>query len=127
LKGDNDILFFSSGAKSAFRVGGMQGDKSYIVSVHTYPINTEIKTVKTYGRSSGITFGAAAPAATPPVSPSGGAVTLELNSSLVLLPENLMQPRYFDSRVGYFAVGYTDFDKDPQGVERVNMIKRWRL
>src|SRR5690606_28843215 len=42
LKGDNDILFFSSGAKSAFRVGGMQGDKSYIVSVHTYPINTEI-------------------------------------------------------------------------------------
>ena len=38
-----------------------------------------------------------------------------------------MQARYFDPRVGYFAVGYTDFDINPQGVERVSLIKRWRL
>lgn len=38
-----------------------------------------------------------------------------------------MQPRYYDPRVGYFAVGFTDFDLNPQGVERVQMIKRWRL
>jgi hypothetical protein len=29
--------------------------------------------------------------------------------------------------VGYFAVGYTDFDLNPQGVERIAVVKRWRL
>ena len=49
---------------------------------------------------------------------SGGNMTLELNSSIVLLPEKPMQPRYFDPRVGYFTVGYTDFDANPQGVNQ---------
>ncbi len=38
-----------------------------------------------------------------------------------------MQARHFDARVGYFTVGYTDFDENPQGVERVSLVKRWRL
>jgi hypothetical protein len=54
-------------------------------------------------------------------------MTLELNSSLVLLPKVPMQSRYFDPRVGYFAVGYTDFDANPQGVKNIAVVKRWRL
>ena len=50
-----------------------------------------------------------------------------MNSSLVLLPKHPMQPRYFDPRVGYFTVGYTDFDANPQGVETASLVKRWRL
>jgi len=38
-----------------------------------------------------------------------------------------MKARYFDPRVGYFAVGYTDFDLNPQGVKEIELIKRWRL
>ncbi len=38
-----------------------------------------------------------------------------------------MQPRYFDPRVGYFAVGYTDFDQNPQGIKQLVLAKRWRL
>jgi hypothetical protein len=38
-----------------------------------------------------------------------------------------MKPRFFDPRVGYFAVGYTDFDLNPQGVKEVELVKRWRL
>ena len=38
-----------------------------------------------------------------------------------------MQARYFDPRVGYFTVGYTDFDENPQGVEKSFSSKRWRL
>jgi hypothetical protein len=38
-----------------------------------------------------------------------------------------MQPRFYDARVGYFAVGYTDFDANPQGVKSVSLVKRWRL
>jgi hypothetical protein len=29
--------------------------------------------------------------------------------------------------VGYFTTGYVDFDANPQGIERVSMITRWRL
>jgi hypothetical protein len=92
------------------------------VGVKSFPINVEIKAVKTYGRT---------PAPSTTGFGGGGAgsgnLTMELNSSLVLLPKVPMQPRYFDPRVGYFAVGYTDFDANPQGVESIAMVKRWRL
>jgi len=50
-----------------------------------------------------------------------------LNSSIVLLPEEPMQQRWFDPRVGYFAGGYTEFSDDQQGVEQIRFIARWRL
>lgn len=120
INGDNEILFFDQRMKSGLRLGGVQPDKSYIVDVRSYPINTEIKTVKTYSKSGGM----GAPGM--PGGPGGNA-TLELNSSLVLLPNVPMQARYFDSRIGYFTTSVTDFDADPQGVKRVQMITRWRL
>jgi hypothetical protein len=121
--GDNDVLFFNSNLKTANRIGSLQSDKSYIESIRSYPINVEITTVKTYARtpsSPGIGgFGGGIA--------SGGNLTVELNSSMVLLPRVTMQSRFFDARIGYFTVGYTDFDANPQGVESVQLIKRWRL
>ncbi len=123
INGDNDVLNFTSSLKSMLRIGSVQNDKSYIVSVKSYPINVEIRTIKTYSRipamGSAGGFGGGGSA--------GGNMTMELNSSMVLLPKVPMQPRYFDSRVGYFAVGHTDFDADPQGVKNISMVKRWRL
>lgn len=121
ISGDNDILFFNSSLKSSQRIGALQNDKSYVVGVRSFPINIEITTVKTYGRTP-------APSTVPGI-PTGGTgnITVELNSSMVLLPKDPMQARYYDARVGYFAVGYTDFDLNPQGVKSVGVIKRWRL
>lgn len=124
ISGDNDILHFSSGSKSTYRIGSLQADKSYIDNLRAFPINVEIKTVKTYSRMPAqptAGFGGGGGSA------AGGNLTVEINSSLVLLPKVPMQPRYFDKRVGYFVTGYTDFDANPQGVENVVMIKRWRL
>jgi Met-zincin/Domain of unknown function (DUF5117)/Domain of unknown function (DUF5118) len=123
---DNDILNFASNLKTLFQVGGQQTDKSYIVSVKTYPLNVEIKTVKTYSKSSGGGFGAPAPL---PFGSTGGGqlLTMELNSSLLLLPKATMQQRFFDPRVGYFARNYTDFDANPQGVKDITMVVRWKL
>ena len=126
VNSDNDVLFFNSNLKSANRIGGLQSDKSYIVSIRSFPINVEITTVKTYSRTPA-TLGVLGPGAGGPNVPSGGNLTVELNSSMVLLPKVPMQPRYFDPRVGYFTVGYTDYDANPQGVESVQLIKRWRL
>lgn len=120
IKSDNDLLYFSSSLKQFLRFGSLQNDKSYIVSVKSYPINIEIKTVKTYSRTPPSPNATGASAAT-------GNMTMEMNNSLVLLPKDPMQARYYDPRVGYFAVGYTDFDADPQGVKNIIMVKRWRL
>ncbi|MEC5147177.1 zinc-dependent metalloprotease [Chitinophaga sp. 212800010-3] len=120
INSDNEILFFDAQIKGALKLGGFQPDKSYVSDVKSYPMNTEIKTVKTYGKSGG--------PAGPGMPPApGGNATVELNSSLVLLPAVPMQPRYFDPRVGYFTTSVTDFDADPQGVKRLQMITRWRL
>src|SRR5688572_23568108 len=109
ISGDNDILYFGSQIKSALRIGSQQTDKSYIVGVRSFPLNIEINTVKTYSRMPAPTAGAAP-------SSAGGNITIEMNSSLVLLPKVPMRARYADPRVGYFTIGYTDFDANPQGV-----------
>lgn len=122
IGGDNDILFFRSAAKRVSQIGNLQKEKSYIVDVNTFPVNLVIRTVKTHARTSSTT-----PGGPPTPGSSTETFTMEMSNSLVLLPEKPMQPRYYDPRVGYFAVGYTDFDLNPQGIESVRMIKRWRL
>lgn len=120
---DNEIFGFAANAKSQFMVGAFQADKSYVETVNPYPINIEIKTVKTFLKSSG----PASAQSGPPAPPSQATVTLGMNSSLLLLPETPMKARYQDDRVGYFGTSYTDFDANPQGVKEINLIGRWRL
>lgn len=110
LNGDNDILFFSDNARKTMRVGSMQSNMSYVKDVNAFPLNLEIRTIKTYSQTS-----------------SGNNFTLELNTSLVLLPKQPMRKRFADRRVGYFTERYVDYDINPQGVKTVNYIKRWRL
>lgn len=126
INGDNDIFYFGSqAAKTRLRLGAQQADRSYIQNVRSYPMNVEISTVKTYSLS--------APQLSPSLlggmagSVASGFSTLELNTSLVILPKLPMKARYADPRVGYFTVGYTDFDLNPQGVKELELIKRWRL
>ena len=123
ISGDNDILFLRGVTKNSNRLGNLQKEKSYVVGVKPFPINVEITTVKTHAMGSG----PSTPGSPAPPRSSTETVTLELNSSMILLPEKPMQPRYFDPRVGYFAIGYNDFDANPQGVKRITMAKRWRL
>jgi hypothetical protein len=125
ISSDNDVLNFAPNARSIFRIGGFQADKSYILGVKSYPNNIEIKTVKTYSQGGGMAIPGLP--ASPTAAPAGTLYTLELNSSLVILPANPMQPRYSDARVGYFTRSYKDFDANPQGVKSVSMITRWRL
>ena len=116
IQSDNNILHFSQASKKALSIGSQINDRSYIDTLKVFPTNIEIRTVKTYPQ---VSSGNTPPGEMP--------FTFELNSSLLLLPEKPMKPRYYDPRVGYFTVSYTDFDKNPQGVERVSMITRWRM
>ena len=128
LMGDNDILFFDARSKRALGLGQYQKDNSYIVDVKSYPSNAQVKTVKTYMRTPPPTPGQGQQAPTPGGGAGAGTpTTYELSSSMILLPSKPMQPRYFDPRIGYFATSYTDYDLNPQGVQQVRMITRWRL
>ena len=129
FEGDTQAFSLSSRSKRAYNLGNLKGDASFIESIRTYPINTEVTVTKTYTYSLP-QGGAGGPARMSAILPAGleaGVVTLVLNTSMVLLPEVPMQPRLFDARVGYFADGYTQFSDEQQAVERVRFIARWRL
>ena len=132
FEGDLQAFSLSSMAKRQMNLGGVKGDASFIQSVRTYPINTEVTVTKTF------TYNQPAPSMggggqspmrsqSLPAGVEAGTVTLVLNTSMVLLPEEPMQPRLFDARVGYFADGYSKFSDEQQGVENLRFITRWRL
>ena len=110
INGDNDIFFFNTAARKSMHVGNLQSNMCYIKDINAYPMNVEIRTIKTYTQSN-----------------SRSTFTMELNTSIVLLPEVPMQKRLSDKRVGYFTERYTDYDANPHGVKVVSFIKRWRL
>jgi hypothetical protein len=123
FKGDNLIVSIPASVKGRMKLGGLAGDRSYIDHISTFPINTEVRTVKTFtvGGGPASPFGGASPA------DAAGAATLELNTSFILLPATPMKKRLFDRRVGYFADDYTVYSDDQQKVENQEFIVRWKL
>lgn len=110
LLGDN-LFSLSSSQKKSINATSLNNQLSYIESVHSYPINTEVRTVRTFNVS-GL---------------STNTMTFGLNTSFILLPKEPMQPRYFDPRVGFFTDSYYLLSDNQQQVERNTMITRWRL
>src|SRR5690606_41926922 len=66
-------------------------------------------------------------ATSPPSDEHVGAVTIEMNQSIVLLPKEPMRPRYADRRVGYFTIRQTNFGRTDQKAPEQEFIRRWRL
>jgi len=130
FKGDNQVISLTPGIKRRFNLAGLAADRSYIESIHTYPINTEVRTVKTYTASpvpAAPSMGGRQPAGALPAEEAAGAVTVELNNSFLLLPRTPMAKRAFDPRVGYFASEYTVYDDNQQRVLTDEFIHHWRL
>ncbi|MFN5813740.1 MAG: DUF5117 domain-containing protein, partial [Bacteroidota bacterium] len=111
FKGDNQAVSMSPSAKRRLSLTAIQSDKSYIESIKSFPINTEIRSVKTFGASAAMPGMGAAPSPFPsaslPAANAAGVVTLEINNSFILLPEKPMQKRLNDIRTGYFVDDYT--------------------
>lgn len=129
FEGDTQVFSFPSRSKRSYNLGGIKADASFIESIRTYPINTEVTVTKTYNYNAPAAGSAGGPAVARslPAGMEAGTVTFVLNTSMVLLPEKPMQQRLFDARVGYFADGYSKFSDEQQGVESVRFIARWRL
>jgi len=128
FKGDNQAVSLNPSIKRRYNLSGLASDRSYIQSIHSYPINTEVKTVKTFSSSpSGNAMMSVSPSVSLPAAEASGAVTMELNNSFLLLPKIPMRKRLFDPRVGYFASNYTVYTDEQQRSETSTFIHHWRL
>lgn len=126
---DNQAFSVTPRTKQRYELRGLQKDRSYIQRISTYPINTEIRSVKTFA------VAPPSPAASSrnsrsvslPAGSASGFVTLEMNTSLRLLPAEPMKRRLFDPRVGIFSSRYTVFDEGNQRAKPETFTVRWRL
>ena len=116
LLSDNKTCGFTSGDRSILGIGSLAQDRTFMDTIKTYPINVEVVTLRTYN----ITSGKLPAAAT-------GSVTVKLNTSMVMLPKEPMQPRLADERVGFFQNPITEFSDEQQVATRGSIIQRYRL
>ncbi|MGB1433773.1 MAG: zinc-dependent metalloprotease [Flavobacteriaceae bacterium] len=115
LEGDIKALGFPSSRRKTYKISGLDKTRSFIESIKSYPLNVEMRHVKTYNSSE------------PPSNASTGSISLEMNNSMILLPKEQMKRRYFDQRVGWFARGQVDYGLDVQESKTVRYLDRWRL
>lgn len=125
---ENVFTALNNEAKNGMQLSSMIADRSYIKSFATYPINVEMKMMRTYNAANTPGKGSGGR----PVQPIeagkiGSAATLEISTSILLMPEKPMTPRYYDTRVGYFADGVYDYTDGQQQVTPNVYIVRYRL
>ncbi len=105
----------SSSQRSRFQVRRLDGNRSFIERMASYPENLEVRHVLTYD------------AGRPPADAVTGTISLEVNQSMVLLPEEPVVPRNWDRRVGYFSVAQYDYSSDEHRAARERYITRYNL
>lgn len=129
FEGDNQAFGMPPIAKQRYKLRAQQKDRSYIKRISTYPINVEVRTVKTFSVAPPSLAPSRGPSRTVtlPAGATSGFVTLELNTSMILLPEEPMKRRLFDPRVGIFASSYTVFEEGNQRSKPEIFTVRWRL
>ena len=115
--------------KQMLNIQAFQKEKSFIQKISSFPINTEIRTVKTYSTVPALISLNPTPkiGTNLPAGLDSGFLTVELNTSMIALPKNPMRKRTFDARVGYFANEYGVFEEESQKSDTEVFAVRWRL
>lgn len=105
----------TAGQRRGFGIRGLQKGKTFINNMKSFPQNVEVRHVLTYSGTS------------LPDNQVTGTLSVELNQSIILLPENPWYKRLYDDRVSYFSVRQTDYSSDAQRTDSKRYITRWRL
>ena len=105
----------SSFQRKNFQVRRLDASRSFIERMASYPENVEVRHVLTYD------------AAKPPADAVTGTISLEVNQSMILLPEEPVTPRNWDQRVGYFSIAQYDYSSDDHKAARERYITRYSL
>ena len=110
-KSDVKMFGFPQSSRKGYKISSLDSKLSFIESIRSFPLNIEVKHIKTYKSSNS----------------RNGQISMVLNNSMVLLPKEPMKRRYFDQRVGWFTSAQTDYGIDNQEAETVRYLDRWRL
>lgn len=113
--GDTPAFTLPSNQRQRLSVRRYDRDRSWLEWSRSFPINVEVRVVQTYD------------AGNPPSADRGGALSFEVNHSMVLLPAEPMKPRLWDERVGFISTEVTDYSRDFDGVRPVRYAVRYRL
>jgi hypothetical protein len=105
----------SSGLRREYQVRNLDKERSFITRMASYPENVEVRHDMTYN------------ATAPPSNSQSGTISMEMSQSMYLLPEQPMQPRLYDPRVGWFTVRQIDYGSEALKSDQKTYIRRWRL
>ncbi|MGH7524632.1 MAG: zinc-dependent metalloprotease [Gemmatimonadales bacterium] len=105
--------------------GTIDQNRTFLASVAPYPTNIEVRTDLTINAGGGA--GAAPGGGRGGGGEATGSETFLVHWSMLKLPEHPMQPRLYDSRVGFFNNSVTDFAHASQKSETRTFITRYRL
>lgn len=109
------ISGLNSTLRQQYKVSRLDAQRSFIDTVRSYPINIEVVHTQTFNASS------------PPSNSRTGTITMQMNQSMILLPEDKMMPRLHDERVGWFTVSQYNYGSEELKADRITYIRRWRL
>ncbi len=112
---DIPSLGLQNGHRERYKVRRLDKDRSFIEHINSYPENIEARNWMTYE------------ATNPPSNGSTGTISMEINHSMVLLPEVQMDARSYDDRVGYFSVQQTDFGTGAHKAKQQQYVTRYKL
>lgn len=114
------VTDFFNGQKTPF--GDIFGDINLGTSANSEL--SKIKSVKAFENN----VYAVSELTTKVVEPTGAVyITLELGTTILLLPEKPMARRFVSPKVGYFTESTITYDDNQQRVRKGNYITRWRL
>ena len=109
------ISGLSANHRKTYKVKSLDKSRSFINTMKSFPHNIEVVQDFTYIASS------------PPTLGSAETISVQMNQSMILLPEEPMQPRRFDPRVGWFTTSHIDYNSEALKSDKKTLIRRWRL
>ncbi|WP_405565639.1 zinc-dependent metalloprotease [Polaribacter sp. Asnod6-C07] len=101
--------------RRTYKVKRLDASRSFINSIKSYPNNIEVVQDFTFDADE------------PPSNSRTNTITIRVNQSMIVLPEDKMMPRLYDKRVGYFSLGNVDYSSEALKADEKRYIRRWRL
>ncbi|PWJ60449.1 uncharacterized protein DUF5118 [Dyadobacter jejuensis] len=98
-----------------YKVSRLDKSRSFIDTVKSFPTNIEVLHTMTYV------------AAAPPANKDAETLTLQMNQSMILLPEDKMTSRLYDERVGWFTTKKVDYSSEALKSDTKTYLRRWKL
>ncbi len=109
------ISGLSKEQRKEFQVRRLDKSRSFVDSIRAYPKNVENRHILTYDSNN------------PPDDASTGTISLEMNQSMILLPESQMEKRSVDKRVGYYSIDQTQYGGERHKADKKQFITRYDL